>query len=264
MFKTQESQQIPCFFPHNLITRLLFKGHSKKWDTFDWCGKGIVGKDLAWCFLHSNVEIIVNAVISLWYSTLETCLQDVCSSPSSAEENGDQFYSPPQKHWDSWGGLWHCHDPCAWTSQRCGQLLPALAGVGCALLSPASRGSSQTLRPCPGVWNPAHLPPADCAQAWGPVFWEEVHAPGKGRKCWESRGATLFIWESPSGQNEVVIGKQKYKKWTFPAVVSMTPLKISVCVLHLIYLSWGSGKNIILKLMALWLVYTCTQNDLPM
>lgn len=176
--------------------------------------------------------------------TLETCLQDVCPSPSSAEENGDQFHSPSQKHWDSWGGLWHCYDPCAWTSQRCGQLPPALAGVGCALLPPASRWSSQTLRPCPGVWNPAHLPPADCAQAGRPVFGEEGLAPWKGGECGESRGAALLIWEGPSGQNEVVVGKPKCKKWTFPAVASMTPRKMSVCVFF-IWFIYLEGKGTI-------------------
>lgn len=50
----------------------------------------MVGKEDLAC-----VNFIVNAVISLWYSTLETCLQDLCSSTSSAEENGDQFHSPP-------------------------------------------------------------------------------------------------------------------------------------------------------------------------
>lgn len=204
------------------------------------------------CFLHSKVRIVVNVVISLWYSTLETCLQELCPSPPSAEENGDQFHSPPQKHWCSWGGLWHCHDPCAWASQGCGQLLPTLAGVGCALLPSARRGSSQTLRPCPGVRDPAHLPPADCPQAGRPVFWEEaLAAASQCRERWECRGAALLIWESPSGQNEVVIGKRKCKKWTFQAVASMTPRKMLVCVFHLIYLSWGKGKNIIYKLMAL-------------
>lgn len=240
--KSQGSQWIACFFP--FIIRFLFRGHGKQRTGHPWLvWKGNGGEEgPCLCALHSNGEIMVNAAISLWYSTLETCLQELCASPPSAEENGDQFHSPPQKHWCPWGGLWHCHDSCAWASQRCGQLFPPLAGVGGPLLPSVSRWSSQTLRPCPGVWNPAHLPPADCPQAWRPVFWEEILATrecGEWRQCREYRGAAILIWEGPSGQNEIVVGEQKCKKWTFQAVASMTPRKMSVSVFHLIYLSWG-------------------------
>lgn len=120
----------------------------------------------------------------------ETSLQKLRAGPAHAQEDGSELHPPPQEHRRPGSGVRHRHDSGAWAPQGRGQLPAPPPCAGRALLPPARRGPPQALRPRPGVWDPAHLPPAHRPAARGAAAGEEDALGERGGAATHPRGSS--------------------------------------------------------------------------